>query len=99
MSQSVLSAAVMIGALRANIIDKKLNIFCPMVSLTSVKRFRIICAFIIRFILLYTNNTLLNSVTSRQMLVIICVTSKTALNVVFYIVAFFITSILICTLF
>ena len=61
MSQSVLSAAVMIGALRANIIDKKLNIFCPMVSLTSVKRFRIICGFIIRFIL-YTNNTLLNSV-------------------------------------
>ena len=40
-----------------------------------------------------------NPQTSRQMLVIIFVTSKTTLNVVFYIVAVFITSILICTLF
>ena len=56
MSQSVVSAAVKIGALRANIIDKKINIFCPMVSLSSVKRFRIICVLIFRFIL-YTNNS------------------------------------------
>ena len=53
MSQNILSAAVVIGALRAYIIDGKSKYLCPMFSLTYVKRFRIICIFIIRFIKRY----------------------------------------------
>ena len=52
-SQSVLSAAVVIGALRANIINRENEISFPYVYFNICEKVCFICIFIIRFIILY----------------------------------------------